>query len=452
MSTAQAPANTGKPIGAECSGAFGDGECKSGDCEKANDQKWYCDCDDDERSFDCATEYGVEDGEVWTCKAGTPQSQDLDYCQSNLLGRDQYPITKDRASTWNDPRLSQDEIKKLTSKPELRIKIPGLTFSEPKVIEENGTAYISIPILGEYIKTVYRYGIAAAGIMAVVIIINAGFLWLRSAGNAQVITAQKETIEKAVIGLVIAVSSYSILFFINPRLTEFQNLKVEYVKTINLEKSRDNETVQSDYNKIPGFAADATPVKVKPGAMSYGFNNVPYFGQGVAPWGTEHYGGPTCTTYAAGGCGPTSFAMVLRFYGKDVDPRHPGAIATQTKARSCRGGTNTTGEAGNNFLRALEKEYNVTIKVITNKNEALTLLRQGKPLVQGGAHVGYTNTNKLKSYKGHFIVLTGTEMVDGQEIIRVNDSGRASPENGIVYQTIPLFQNSVNRLIYISPN
>lgn len=428
------------PMGSVCTN---NSQCKSGDCENGDDGKAYCDCDDDN---DCSAQFNVQDGEQWTCKDDGPN--DIDYCVSNLPGRTPAAFGGKPSNTdiLLDPQLAGNEIKQMTNKPVLKINIPGLNFSKPQVTQgDDGGTYIQIPLIGEYIKALYRYGIAAAGIVAVVIIINAGFLWIRSAGSAEVIQQQKQSIEKAVIGLIIAVASYTILFAINPKLTEFQNLKVQYIASVDLDKPFGNEKVESEEG-IPEKAANATPVNVKPGAMSYGFNNVPYFAQGVGEWANLPYGGESCTTYRQAGCGPTSLAMVLRFYGKDVDPRHIGAVATESEARSCRGGTSTT----KRFLQALETQYNVKIQVITNKADALNLLRNGKPLVQGGPHVGFTNTNKLKSYEGHFIVLTGIEVVNGEEIIRVNDSGRASPENGIVYQTLPLFEQSVDRLIYIS--
>lgn len=423
-------------------------DCKSGFCDKGTDGKSYCSCSVGiVGALSCKLEFGEQSGEEWSCSEGGDQNLQLGFCKSNIAGRTTYPVGgASNLDILFNSSIAQDEVKKLTSKPTLKINIPGLKFSDPQITTESGNTYLSFPLLGEYIKAIYRVGIAIAGIVSVIMIIVAGFLWAASGGNTEVITQQKQRIEKAVIGLIIAVGSYTILFSINPRLTEFGSLKVEYINTLNLDKSIGNEDVMRDTD-LPTRAANATPVKVEPGAMSYGFNNVPYFAQGVGEWANLPYGGPSCSTYRGAGCGPSSIAMVLRFYGKDVDPRHVGAFAVDTGARSCHGGTSTT----KRFLEALETKYDVKIEVVTNKQQALTLLRSGKPLVQGGEHIGFTNKNIAKYYDGHFIVLTGTEIVNGEEIIRVNDSARASPENGIVYQTIPLFEQSADRFIFISP-
>ncbi len=225
------------PLGAECFDE-NDDTCASNDCEAAKDGsgKYYCVCEEDEEEKkDCEAAYGLQPGEKWTCHDGTDSTADLHYCTSNREGRTPpVPTGKKELTTFErltNQTLAADEIKTLTSKPVLKINIPGLTFSDPQVVEgPDGGTYLNIPLIGEYIKAVYRYGIAGVGIIAVVIIINAGFLWMRSAGNPEVINAQKKSIEGAIIGLVIAVGSYTILFAINPRLTEFESLKVQYIK------------------------------------------------------------------------------------------------------------------------------------------------------------------------------------------------------------------------------
>ncbi len=71
--------------------------------------------------------------------------------------------------------------------------------------------------IGEYILLVYRYVLGIVGIIVTVLIMVGGFIWLSSAGNEQLITQGKEMITSAVIGLVITLFSYSILYWINPK-------------------------------------------------------------------------------------------------------------------------------------------------------------------------------------------------------------------------------------------
>ncbi|MFA6388873.1 MAG: hypothetical protein WCW27_06460, partial [Patescibacteria group bacterium] len=67
------------------------------------------------------------------------------------------------------------------------------------------------------------------GIIATVLIMAGGVMWLTSAGNEQSITQGKELITSAVIGLVLALFSYSILYLINPN---FVNMKLAVLKIV----------------------------------------------------------------------------------------------------------------------------------------------------------------------------------------------------------------------------
>lgn len=85
---------------------------------------------------------------------------------------------------------------------------------------------VSLPVIGkcvsgfpEYVQTVYNLFIGIVGILAVVMIMLGGFQWLAAAGNSQVISGAKTTILSAVIGLILALTSYAILDFINPDIT-----------------------------------------------------------------------------------------------------------------------------------------------------------------------------------------------------------------------------------------
>lgn len=239
-----------KTFGSSCSENT---ECKSGFCGKGTDGRKYCACDASTvgavgGSISCTLEFGKQSGETWSCGQGGDQNLGLGFCKSNLPDRTKYPVGgASNLDILFNSAIAEDEVKKLTSKPTLKINIPGLNFSDPKVTAENGTTYLSFPLLGEYIKAIYRVGIAVAGIISVIMLIVAGFLWSASGGNPEIITKQKQRIEKAVIGLIIAVGSYTILFSINPRLTEFGSLKVEYIKPIPLDEMTFEKTSESNY-------------------------------------------------------------------------------------------------------------------------------------------------------------------------------------------------------------
>lgn len=88
--------------------------------------------------------------------------------------------------------------------------------------------------IGDYIKNFYNYSILAATVLAVVMIIIAGFQWAVSGGNSQVITSAQKRIGGSIIGLLLAISAYAILNTINPRLVQLRLPQVWLLNTINI--------------------------------------------------------------------------------------------------------------------------------------------------------------------------------------------------------------------------
>lgn len=70
---------------------------------------------------------------------------------------------------------------------------------------------------GQYIQLVYSYAAGIVGIIAVVLIMAGGMIWVTAAGNEQKISKAKEIITSAVIAVLIIVLSYGILLVINPK-------------------------------------------------------------------------------------------------------------------------------------------------------------------------------------------------------------------------------------------
>ena len=78
----------------------------------------------------------------------------------------------------------------------------------------------------DYIKTLYFFGIGLSGIIAMILIVIAGFQWVTAAGKMSTITQAKSRISNAIFGLFILLASYLILNTINPALV---NLKEPYI-------------------------------------------------------------------------------------------------------------------------------------------------------------------------------------------------------------------------------
>ena len=156
--------------------------------------------------------------------------------------------TCETSKNTNEP-LCTCETSKNTNEPlcnsgfKLNVGIPGITDSctyevtkgvkyekdevtrkdVPVPDKETKTLYC-ISSFKAYVTAIYNLFIGVVGILAVIMIMLGGFRWLLAAGNAQRIGGAKTMIISAVIGMVLALASYSILNFINP---DIWKLKLE---------------------------------------------------------------------------------------------------------------------------------------------------------------------------------------------------------------------------------
>ncbi|KKR06536.1 MAG: hypothetical protein UT32_C0018G0038 [Parcubacteria group bacterium GW2011_GWC2_39_14] len=87
-----------------------------------------------------------------------------------------------------------------------------------------------IPWLAKYIGNMYRYGVVIGSILAVLMIMIGGVMYLIGGLNPNMIKHGKELITGAVTGLVLLLGSYVLLNTINPNLVNLQPIKVEVVK------------------------------------------------------------------------------------------------------------------------------------------------------------------------------------------------------------------------------
>jgi len=95
---------------------------------------------------------------------------------------------------------------------------------------------VSISWLGDYISVLYQYGVGLAAVLAAVMIMVGGFIWLMSAGSPDKVGKAKDFIISALTGLFLALFSFMILATINPRLTKLEPLEVglpDYVEAGN---------------------------------------------------------------------------------------------------------------------------------------------------------------------------------------------------------------------------
>lgn len=101
--------------------------------------------------------------------------------------------------------------------------------------------------LGDFIQYIYRYGVIAAGILAVLIIIHSGFMWVISGGNAEAITRARKRLAGAMMGLFIAVMSYVVLNTINPYLVNLRMPQVWLLRSVELVGDYCDEMQDSEF-------------------------------------------------------------------------------------------------------------------------------------------------------------------------------------------------------------
>jgi len=104
-----------------------------------------------------------------------------------------------------------------------QVELPG--FGEYTFNKTDGTRPI-----GLYIKAIYKYAIGIVGILAAVVLMFGGILWLTAGGNSERISNAKSWIGASLTGLVLAMASYMILSMINPDLVVFKTKEIQNVE------------------------------------------------------------------------------------------------------------------------------------------------------------------------------------------------------------------------------
>ena len=82
-------------------------------------------------------------------------------------------------------------------------------FTDAAGYEEGDDAQI-----GQIIAKAIQTFLSLLGIVFVILLIYGGYSWMTAGGNEDKVTKAKETITRAIIGLVIVASAYSITYFV----------------------------------------------------------------------------------------------------------------------------------------------------------------------------------------------------------------------------------------------
>lgn len=115
-----------------------------------------------------------------------------------------------------------------------QVTIPNSDFSNSASTSvgtyDSATGKMDSTLLAKYISAIYNYGLAIAGILATIVLMGAGVIWLTSGGDSGKITQAKDLISGSIAGLVILVVSWVILNTVNPDLVNLKAIESTAIK------------------------------------------------------------------------------------------------------------------------------------------------------------------------------------------------------------------------------
>ncbi|MFA5024555.1 MAG: pilin [Patescibacteria group bacterium] len=129
------------------------------------------------------------------------------------------------------PAAAQDNPTPLNFTPQIPINGLILNNGSAQVgTYKEATGKMSSDLLSRYIKAIYNYGLGIAGILAAIVLMGGGILWLTSGGESSRITQAKDLIIGSITGLIILFCSWIILNTVNPNLLSFKLLETTVIK------------------------------------------------------------------------------------------------------------------------------------------------------------------------------------------------------------------------------
>lgn len=109
---------------------------------------------------------------------------------------------------------------------EPQVGLPGL-LSATTTMTRNDTSYI-----GQLAKGFYDYGLAIGGILAAIVLMAGGVIWLTSAGSSDAVSKAKGLITGSITGLVLLFGAWFMLNTINPALINLEIQEISAIKRI----------------------------------------------------------------------------------------------------------------------------------------------------------------------------------------------------------------------------
>lgn len=94
------------------------------------------------------------------------------------------------------------------------IKTENILKQTAEFREEGGYEFVQAEGVSSIVAAVIQAFLGLLGIIFIVLIVMAGYKWMNAAGNEEKVQEAKDTIRRAIIGLIITVSAYAITYFV----------------------------------------------------------------------------------------------------------------------------------------------------------------------------------------------------------------------------------------------
>jgi hypothetical protein len=160
-------------------------------------------------------------------------------CCSKAMGPNDV-VSKDILEASAQRDALQAPITSLNFAPE--VSIPGSSFTGASIpvgyYSEETTNGVTVgkmnsDLLSKYIQAIYNYGLAIVSILAAIVLMGGGLLWLTSGGDNSRVSKAKEMIIGSITGLVILFCAWIILNTVNPELLKLRPIETIYQTKVN---------------------------------------------------------------------------------------------------------------------------------------------------------------------------------------------------------------------------
>ena len=304
----------------------------------------------------------------------------------------------------------------------LQIPIPGFDPENQIIYGPTGGCeanFVCVRTIEAYLNAIYKWGASAGVMFAIVLIMVGGIEWMIGSAVGTIERA-KSRIRNASVGLILVLVTTVFLQFINPKITQLSAIQLPVIA----QKFLQSENTHLDSTGTGGNATTTQAVPsdiVETATSTAGSGRSPTGATGPAQnmtlYSQKNYSVPygVCGTIKASGCGPTSVAMISKYYGVNVTPDTVAdAFATQGHRACYRQKDDGTVDCdacqGTSWAAYLPQtspylqSNHLTSRQLwpTQKRDILESLAQGKPLL---ASVGCSRFTA----NGHFIVLAGMD-------------------------------------------